>query len=117
MISPVYSLLNVPAVTALVGTRIYGFGQAPQGVTYPYITYQIISGGSLNYTDTTPNTDKLRVEINVWTRAQQDAVTVGNAVRTALDPHGHQLLQIGPSTDADTQSHRLQLDYSFFVSR
>lgn len=117
MISPVYTLLNVSAVNAFVGGRIYGFGQAPQGVTYPYITHEIISGGSLNYTGNAPATDKLRVEINVWTRAQQDAIDVGNAVRTALDPHGHQLLQIGPSTDADTQSFRLQLDYSFFVSR
>lgn len=113
----VYALLNVAGVNAQVGSRIYGFGEAPQSPTYPYITWEIISGVPNNYTGQAPVVDRYRVEVNIWTRDQQAALDTGSAVQAALDASGHQQIQIGPSVDPETQSYRLQFDYSFWTSR
>jgi len=113
----VYSYLNIAAINAIVGSRIYGFAEAPQSPTYPYITWEIISGRPSNYQGSAPAVDNYRVEINVWTRDQQNALDAITEIQSALDAHGHQLVQIGPSVDPDTQSYRAQLDYSLWTSR
>lgn len=113
----VYQLLNVAGVNAEVGSRIYGFGTAPQNPTYPYITWEIITGVPSNYQGETPKVDKYRVEVNVWGRDQQTVLDAGAAIQSALDSNGHQITQIGPNQDQATQSFRLQLDYSIWTDR
>lgn len=113
----VFSLLNVAGVNATVSDRIYGFGEAPQSPTYPYITWEITSEVPSNYVSETPTVDNHRIEINIWARDQQTALDTKDAVQTALDSNGHQLISLGPNVDDDTQSYRIQLDYSLWTSR
>jgi hypothetical protein len=113
----VYGLLNVAGVNAHVSGRIYGFGEAPQSPTYPYITWEIVSEVPSNYLGEVPVVDNHRVEVNIWARDQQAALDTKDAVRTALDPNGHQILGLGPNVDPETQSYRIQFDYSLWTSR
>jgi hypothetical protein len=74
---------------ATVGTsaanRIYPAG-AEQGAARPYITFQLISGGTVN--DMAPNasaTFEARLQINCWADTYGAAVTLANAVRSSLN--------------------------------
>lgn len=113
----VYGMLNVAGVNAQVSGRIYGFGQAPQSPTYPYITWEIVSEIPSNYLGEAPIVDNHRVEINIWARDQQTALDTKDAVQSALDSNGNQLLGLGPNVDPETQSYRIQFDYSLWTNR
>lgn len=117
MIAPVYGYLNVAAVNAFVSGRIYGFGQAPQSPTKPYITWQVVSGVPSNYQGSAPVVDRQRVQIDIWSDDQQQTINIGAAVRAEMDKHGHQLNQIGPNVDPDTYTNRLTFDYSIWLPR
>lgn len=76
-------LKNDSAVSALVGTRIYPM-KAPQSVTNPYITYQVINdnsnqclGGSVYQNDT-------RFQIDCWSTTYSEAKAIKEAVLSAL---------------------------------
>lgn len=62
MYAPIFALLSANAgVTALLGTspcRAYPFGNAPDQVTKPYITWQTIGGNPENYLKDSPNIDR-----------------------------------------------------------
>jgi len=117
MIVPgVYGWLNVAAVNAFVSGRIYGFGHAPQTPTYPYITWRVITSVPSQQFDA-PAVDNQRVEVNVWSKAQQESLDAAAAVQTEMDKHGHQITQLGPERDSETKNYRTQLDYSIWSSR
>jgi hypothetical protein len=115
--APVFGWLNIAAINAFVGTRIYPFGDAPQDPTAPYITYLVVSSVSQNYHGETPNTDNQRVQIDIWSRDQQETLDIGTEVQTAMDARGYQSLMIGPRKEPDTQIYRLQFDYSIWLTR
>lgn len=97
---PVYQTLNVPAVNALVGTRIYPNGRAPQGVQRPYIVWQIVGGGPVNTLSCDPDMDDARVR--VWSYSDETAGsaaarTLALTVREALEAETH--VVAGPFDD------------------
>jgi len=61
MFPPVFSTaVAASAVTALLGTnptRLYLFGEAPQGVAKPYAVWQTVAGSPENYLGTLPDID------------------------------------------------------------
>ena len=115
--APVFGWLNIPAINAFLGTRIYPFGSAPQNPTRPYITYQVISSVSENLQSERPEIDNQRVQVDIWSEDQQETLDIGEEVRTALDTRGHQSVMIGPEKDPETQTYRLQFDYSIWLPR
>lgn len=117
MIAPIYGYLNVAAVNAFVSGRIYGFGQAPQSPTKPYITWQVVSGVPSNYQGQAPSVDRQRIQVDIWSDDQQQTLDLGSAVRTELDKHGYQITQVGPQVDPETYTNRLTLDYSIWLGR
>lgn len=117
MIPDIYSILNVAAVNAHVGTRIFGAGHADDSPVYPYITWQVISGRPENYQGQAPNVDNARVQVNVWARDEAAVRTAAQAARDALDAAGHQVVLIGPDRDPETKSYRIQMDYSIWTAR
>lgn len=117
MIPNVFEILNVTAVNDEVGTRIYGAGHAGDSPTYPYITWQIISGAPSNYLGENPNIDQARVQVNIWARTESDVRMAASAARGALDGSGHQVLLVGPTRDPETKSYRIQMDYSLWTER
>jgi hypothetical protein len=76
-------LENDVAVSALVGDKIYPM-KAPQNVTSPYITYQVINdngnqciGGSIYQNDT-------RFQIDCWSKTYSEVKAIKEAVISSL---------------------------------
>lgn len=117
---PVYTALNVPAVNALVGTRIYANGHAPQGVLRPYITWQIVGGGPGINLSCAPEYDNPRVR--VWCYSDESAGTaisrnLGNVARDALEEITHVIY--GPVDDYESDTKLLVkiMDADFWDER
>ena len=117
MIPPIYGWLNVAAVNAIAGTRLFPFGDGGDSPVYPYVTWSVPSSASENYLAETPDTDNDRVQIDCYARTQQEALNLATAVRTEMDKHGHQRVKIIHPIDPDTKSYRIQFDYSIWTSR
>lgn len=120
MIPPIYQWLNVAAVNALAGTRLYPFGDAGDSPVYPYVTWFFPTIGAENLLAEAPTIDRFRVQIDCWAQGvngQQNALDLAQAVRTVMDTHGHQQVRIDHPIDPDTKSYRIQLDYDVWHHR
>ena len=122
MLPPVYVLLtDNDAVTALVGTRIYRHGVAPQNVVAPYVTWALVSGTPENELSDLPRVDRMEVQIDCWSNntgtgdAQVEAVA--KAVRDALEPVAHMNIIIANEKDYETRRYRLGMQFTFWVKR
>jgi hypothetical protein len=78
-------LSTVAQITALCGTRIYP-AVLPEKAILPAIHYLFV-GGSSKATNDTYGVQEYRVEINCWGNSYSDAVTLRNAVRSAIDQY------------------------------
>lgn len=80
------ALLNVPGVTALVGTR-KAASQLPQGTTYPAIVYTVVScvpEPNLDYSNDA-QLARARIQVNALARSVPELKSIQSAIRTALD--------------------------------
>ena len=122
MLPPVYALLTADApTTALVGTRIYRHGTAPQNVVAPYVTWFLVSGTPENELTALPRVDRLEVQVDCWSNntgtgdAQVEALAT--AVRDALEPVAHMTGIIANEQDFETRRYRLGLQFTFWLKR
>ena len=118
MMPPVYSLLVADtSVTAYLGNRIYPFGEAPQDGTYPYVTWQVITGVPVNTLACRPDIDAITVQVDVWSKVLTDCVDAAEAVRNKLEVSAH-LVGFG-TTDrsTETRAYRYRMDFQFWTSR
>lgn len=122
MLPPVYALLTADApTTALVGTRIYRHGSAPQNVVAPYITWSLVSGTPENELSALPRVDRLEVQVDCWSNntgtgdAQVEALAT--AVRDALEPYAHMTAIVANEQDFETRRYRLGLQFTFWQKR
>lgn len=108
-------------VTALIGSgaamRCGSAGTIPQDSAKPYVTWQVISGLPENYLDEAPDIDNFRVQINCWALDPADVDALALAVRSALEPHGHQITVVDDSQDETTKLYRYATDWSFWPAR
>jgi hypothetical protein len=70
-------------ITAIVGTNIFPVA-LPTKPTLPALTYKIV-GGTAKSTFGTRGVTRARVEIDCWSTQYLEAITLRNAVITALD--------------------------------
>jgi hypothetical protein len=128
MIPPIFPILAAaPAVTALLGTsptRIYPFGEnTEKTVTYPYITWQLITGTPENYLGDRPDIDNTRVQIDCWgdggtgKNGAASVNAVADAVRNVLEDHGYMVDFGSTERDPDTVSYRYRMDFEFWTHR
>ena len=121
MYPPLFATLAAStAVKALIGTspvRCYPAGEAPQGVTAPYVTWQTIAGSPENYLGNTANMDGFTAQVDVWADSVTSARAVASAVRTALEPVSYVVALRGESRDPDTNRYRYSFDVDFLASR
>lgn len=122
MLPPVYSLLTADVgVTALVGTRIYRHGAAPQKVVAPYITWSLVSGTPENELSSLPRVDRLEVQIDCWSNntgtGDAEVESVATAVRDALEPVAHMTAIVANEQDFETRRYRLGLQFTFWLRR
>lgn len=82
-----HRLANYAGLSALVGTRIYAV-KLPQNVTYPAVTFQVISG--LPRTHLMGSDDALaapRVQVSAWDTSLTDAIAVADQIKAALQDY------------------------------
>lgn len=80
-------LVNVPAVSNLIGSRIYP-NIVPQKAPMPSVTYQQISGPRLHDMQGAVGMCKARYQINCWADSYLGAKELAWAVRLTLDGYG-----------------------------
>lgn len=105
---PVFAALNVPAVNALVGTRIFGNGIAPQDATRPYVVWQIVGGGPVNNLSEDPDMDDARVRVTTYsdeTHGTAAARALKLTVMVSLEAVTH--VVFGPVDDYEAETKML----------
>lgn len=121
MTPPIFQICAAaPAVTALLGTaptRLFPFGEAPQGVALPYAVWQTISGLPENYLGQTPDIDSYTIQIDVYANTVAQARNVAEALRDAIELNAHVTRWGGDGTDPDTGHKRYSFDVDWFVHR
>lgn len=121
MLPPIFKTISTPAVTAIVGDRIYGKGRAPQGTPTPYITWFVVTGNPYDHLSGPPGADNDTVQIDCWAGPADDQEGVCNQlaihVRDALDAAGLANQLIVDMREPDTELFRLGLQVDFIHNR
>jgi hypothetical protein len=121
MFPPIFQVAAADAaVTALLGvnpTRLYPFGQAPDGVELPYAVWQLVSGSPENYLAGRPDIDGFTLQVDVYAASGSSARSVGAALRDAIELTAHIVRWGGESKDVATGRYRLSFDADWFVHR
>ena len=107
------TLSNDAGVSALVGTRIYP-NLAPESATYPYITYQLISGVRLSTVTGVNDAKRKRIQHSCHAETYEEAKALADAVFAALEGDGYQDLE-HEFYDPTTQVHTVIIDWSFMA--
>lgn len=108
------------AVQAELGvnpTRLYPFGEAPEGVVYPYAVWQSIGGAPENYLGDPPDIDRFALQLDVYADTAESARAVGKALRDAIELHAHITRWGGERKDAATGRYRLSFDVDWWAHR
>lgn len=118
MYPPVFELLAASSdVAAHVDERIYPHGYAPQRVTAPYITWDVMGGAPENNLSAAPDTDSIVARVRVWGDDAQAIYAIGQAVRDCLEPVAH--MEDVPMTGRDAETLRpwLSMTFRFWTHR
>lgn len=117
---PFFSLCaNDPDVVDLFGNdpvRIYPFGEAPQGVTAPYATFQDVVGLPENYLAGRPDADTFTLQVNVYADTPEGLRLASEAIIKAIElrctvTHGQRF------KDPDVRKYRVSFDADFVNCR
>lgn len=121
MLPDVFALLNVSAVSALVGARIYRHGSAPQDVVAPYITWFQVYGRPENTLSETPAVDNCTIQIDCWSANTGAGATqinaLAEAVRNAVEARWHVTGIVANEKDFQTQRYRIGMQCTIFDHR
>lgn len=97
--------------------RLYPFGEAPQGVSRPYATWQTVTGTPENYLAQRPDSDTFRAQLDVYADSATAARNAAKALRDALEPHGYVVSWNGEMRDTDTNLYRVSFDWEHLTPR
>ena len=108
-------LSGAPAITALVGGRIYP-QVLPQTPTYPAVTYQRVAGNRENHLRGYADLENAIIQIDAWAATLAGAIALGDAITTAMYA-ATTFAAILPGSPMDTweddvEKHRRSLDFS-----
>lgn len=123
MSAPVYQLaaadLDVMAVIGEGGKpRLYGFGDAPQGIGKPYAVWQLVGGTPENLLAGIPNMDNYTVQVDAYSSTgEAEARTLGLALRGAFEPHGYVTSYNFEGREPETRLYRYSFTVEFMVPR
>lgn len=123
MLPAVFPVLNIPAIRAYVGVpaRIYDFGDAPQDVVKPYITFQNISDTPHNQLSGAPCADFDSIQIDIYAGPEESGRAsiraLARLVRDALDSAGIASRLIIQKREPDTKLFRISIEADFITNR
>lgn len=107
-------------VTGIFGSnpcRIFPHGEAPQGVTLPYATQQLVGGLPENYIGDLSNMDNARIQFDVYAASASAARAGAAAIRAALEGIGYVVSFNTDGRDPNTNNARYSFDMSFYTAR
>jgi hypothetical protein len=76
-------LLAQPAVTALIGARLFPL-RLPQGAAFPALTYQRVAGGEDVTHQGRSGLGRARMQLDCWAATYGQAIALADAVKDAL---------------------------------
>jgi hypothetical protein len=118
MLPPIYSTLrSSAAVLALVATKIFRHGAAPQDCAAPYITWSIVIGTPENMLSETPQIDRLVVQIDCWHTKDAGVEELSAAVRNAMEPYAHMTSILLDEQEPETKLYRIGLQFDWWLNR
>lgn len=121
MFPPVFALAAASAqVLAVFGsgpTRVYLFGEAPQGVAKPYAVWQSIGISPENHLSQIPQIDFMPTQIDVYADTAAAARNGAQVLRDLYQLHGYVSTQREWPKEPDTNLYRYQLDVDFWNPR
>lgn len=121
MYAPIFAVCAADAgVTALLGaspTRLYPFGEAPEGVAKPYAVWQLVNGSPENYLAGRPDMDGYTLQVDVYGATAASARAVATAISTAIELKAYVARWGGESKDTETKLYRSSFDIDWLVPR
>ena len=118
MLPPIYTILSAaPAVSAIVGSRIYPHADAPLDVTAPYITWFIVSAPPEIQLSGTPTHDRFTVQVDCWHQTSSGVTSLTSAARAALEAQCNVTNLLLNQRDTDTKLYRIALQLDYFLNR
>ena len=118
MLPYVFPILAIDAVKAFVGNlpnvRIYDFGDAPQGVMTPYITWASAANTPFEHLSGAPLEDSSRIQIDCYAGPEDDqadvVIALARAVQSALDAANYANRVIINKRETDTRLFRISFE-------
>lgn len=119
--APIFAVCAAsPQVTALLGTvptRLYPFGEAPEGVAKPYAVWQLINGSPENFLAGRPDLDGYTLQVDVYAATATSARAVTAAISAAIELVAYVTRWGGESKDSATKNYRSSFDIDWLVPR
>lgn len=98
-------------------TRIYPFGDSPEGSVCPYAVWTVISGSPEIYLNDSPDMDEWVVQMDVYDTTCIGVRTAAEVIRDVLDPVSDIIAWHGESKESNTLLYQYKFDISFFTER
>lgn len=121
MAAPIFEVCSAdPAVTALLGvapTRLFPFGEAPEGVAKPYAVWQLVTGSPENYLAGRPDIDDYTLQVDVYAETGAAARAVTKAISHAVELKANIARWGDESKDTETKLYRSSFDIDWLVPR
>lgn len=121
MAAPIFAVCAAdPGVQVLLGvspTRLYPFGEAPEGVTKPYAVWQVIGGSPENYLAGRPDVDGYTLQVDIYGDTGSSARAVTEAIRDAIELMANITRWGGEGRDPVTKAYRSSFDVDWMVHR
>lgn len=123
MLPLVYSaLVSSSAVGDIVDDRIYRHGEAPEGVSAPYVTWFVSTATPENLLDQAPVVDDYNVQVDCWSEndggGDAGVETLAEAVRDALESAGYWWISLAVNgRDQETKRYRIGMIFSLWKTR
>lgn len=118
MYPPIYQVCTAASsVAALIGTRLYPFGEAPQGVALPYAVWQTVGGSPENFLGEVPDADTFSIQVDIYAATADSARVVATAIRNAIQTRANITSWNGESRDPETRNYRVGFSVDWIVRR
>jgi hypothetical protein len=118
MYPPIYLVcMTDTSVQALLGDRLYPFGEALQDEVRPYAVWQVIYGAPENYLGSLPDADRFGTQIDVYAKTVSSAREVAAALFAALEPVAHVVSYNGEFREEVTRDYRYSFTVDFIKNR
>lgn len=118
MLPPIFQTLTSSSlITDIVGTKVFPYGDAPQDITRPYVTWHIVSGVPQNSLSEVPDIDNISIQVDCWHPVAAGLEELATAVRNRIEPYAHMTNIPLNDRDRETRLYRMTLQFDWWLNR